>query len=399
MKGTGKMAFCLNKKLARLFLIIGMISLVSVSSALEPKNKKKPQIVLPEVIYATPGIEMNVYFDNVFLMVNPANYVFEINCPKGMQQNERWTFTPKKTDVGDHAFELKVRDGSNKIIAKGKSVLRVSKPDAGANKKLSVLMIGDSLTHNSVISRHLLDLCKDGRNPKIKLIGSHHPGEAKTPENVHEGYGGWTAGMFLKHYTGVYKGHYKKRGSPFVFKNPKDGKLELDFQRYCDQYNDGNPPDIVTIFLGWNNITNTNDKKIDRTLKSMFNNYDKLIKMIRKVGPNTKIGLMVLTPTAATQDASGNNYGNKYQMWSSKKNQFRLCEVMLQRFKGREKEGIYLIPTHINIDNVNNFSSKSVAVNARNPKKIKRQNNACHPAPSGYMQIGDTLYCWLKSKI
>ena len=69
------MSSCLNKKSALLFVIIGMISLVSVSFAFEPKNKKdekKHPLVLPEVIYATPGIEMNVYFDNVFLMVNPA---------------------------------------------------------------------------------------------------------------------------------------------------------------------------------------------------------------------------------------------------------------------------------------------------------------------------------------
>ena len=397
------MSFHPYKKSAILFLTIGLISLMSISFALETKKEKDGktlQLVLPEIIYAVPGIEMNVYFDNVFLMVNPANYIFEVNCSKGMQQNERWTFTPKNTDVGDHAFKLKVRDSSNKVIATSESILRVSKPDAGTGKELSVLLIGDSLTHDSTYSQHLLDLCKDGENPKIKLIGSHHPKEnAKTPENVHEGYGGWTAKMFLEHYTGVYDGYYKQRGSPFVFKNPKDGKLQLDFQRYCDQYNDGKPPDLVTIFLGWNNITNENDDTINRALKKMFDNYDKLIEIIRKVGPNTKIGLMVLTPPASTQDASGNNYGCKYPMWSCKKNQYRLAEVMLQRFKNREKEGIYLIPTHINIDSLNNFSSESVAVNARNPKKIMRQNNSCHPASSGYKQIGDSLYCWLKANI
>ncbi len=116
---------------------------------------------------------------------------------------------------------------------------------------MSVLLIGDSLTHHSVYPQQLLDNCKGGKNPKIKLIGSHHPADSKTPENVHEGYGGWTAKRFVNHYTGVYDGDHKKRGSPFVFKNPKDGKLQLDFQRYCDQYNDGKPPDFVTILTSF----------------------------------------------------------------------------------------------------------------------------------------------------
>ena len=264
---------------------------------------------------------------------------------------------------------------------------------------MSVLLIGDSLTHHSVYPQQLLDNCKGGKNPKIKLIGSHHPADSKTPENVHEGYGGWTAKRFVNHYTGVYDGDHKKRGSPFVFKNPKDGKLQLDFQRYCDQYNDGKPPDFVTIFLGWNNLGNANENNIDDFLKSMFNNYDKLIEMIHQVSQDTKIGLMILTPPAATQDAFGNNYRCAIQRWRCKQNQYRQAEMMMQLYSGREKEGIHLIPTHVNIDCSNNFPSASVAVNARNSKKIIRQNNGVHPASSGYKQIGDSLYCWLKSNL
>lgn len=394
------MFFCLDKKSTILFFIIGMFSLTSVSFAIELKketDKKNLRLILPKVIYAAPGIETNVYFDNVFLALNPSNYIFEVTCSKGALQKERWTFTPQNTDVGDHPFELKIRDSSNKVVAAGKSVLRVAKPDAGGGKELSLLLIGDSLTHHSIYPQQLLDNCKGNKNPKIKLIGSHHPEDSKTPENVHEGYGGWTAKRFVNHYTGVYNGDYKKRGSPFLFKNGKNGKLQLDFALYCKKFNDGKSPDIVTIFLGWNDIFGANEDNIDYVLKSMFDNYDKLIEMIRKVSPDTKIGLMIEVPPAATQDAFSWNIAN--HRWKCRQNQHRQVEKMMQRYGGREKEGIYLIPTHINIDCVNNFPSESVAVNARNPKKIIRQNNSVHPASSGYKQIGDSLYCWLKSNI
>lgn len=48
----------------------------------------KVRLQLPKVIPAAVGIEMNVYFDNVILAVNPANYAFDVTCVKGQQQAE-----------------------------------------------------------------------------------------------------------------------------------------------------------------------------------------------------------------------------------------------------------------------------------------------------------------------
>ena len=49
------------------------------------------RLTLPPIIYATPGIETNIYFDNVVLVVNAANYIFDITCAKGFQYDDRWT--------------------------------------------------------------------------------------------------------------------------------------------------------------------------------------------------------------------------------------------------------------------------------------------------------------------
>ena len=45
-------------------------------------------------------------------------------------------------------------------------------------------------------------------------------GSARLGANRHEGYGGWTARRFATHFTGVARrGDYRKRGSPFLYKN------------------------------------------------------------------------------------------------------------------------------------------------------------------------------------
>ena len=103
---------------------------------------------------------MNVYFDNVCLVVNRANYAFDVTCAKGTQQAERWTFVPTNEDVGQYPLVLEVRDEANRIIARGESILHVVPQDAGAGVPISFLTIGASETHAMVYPAHLLELCK-----------------------------------------------------------------------------------------------------------------------------------------------------------------------------------------------------------------------------------------------
>ena len=64
------------------------------------KLAKAGDIFLPEKIYAVPGIECNIYFKNIFFAINHANYVFDVDCPKGKQEEKRWTYIPWRNEVG-----------------------------------------------------------------------------------------------------------------------------------------------------------------------------------------------------------------------------------------------------------------------------------------------------------
>jgi lysophospholipase L1-like esterase len=361
------------------------------------------RLLLPEKIYAVAGIETNIYFDNTVLVVNPANYVFDVTCRRGIQQNERWTFTPMPEDVGMHPLTLEVRSQKNEVIARATTAVEVVTANAGKDREISLLTIGDSLTNATTYTQQIYQRCQATEigNPKLTLIGSRDSGI----EGVrHEGYGGWTAERFATKYSGVARGGpYRDNGSPFLYKHgDPDGLMlqgqgdadasspvDLDFGRYCKAFNNDEAPDFVTILLGCNDTFHSTDADIEERIDNMFGHYENLLKMIHQLSPDTQIGAQLLVPPAATQDAFGANYKSGQTRWQYKRNQHRVVERMIETFGGREVKNIFLIPSQLNLDCANNYPTAADG----------RQNNGVHPAATGYRQIGDTIYAWIKSRL
>ncbi len=352
------------------------------------------RLLLPQSIPAVVGLECNIYFDNVCLVVNPANCLFDAVCSKGRQQVERWTWTPTEADVGEHPFQLDVRDTENRVIASAKTLVKVVAANRNEGQALSVLCIGDSLTHSSVYTQRLLDLSGKPGNAKLSLIGSHWIGEPNP--NRHEGYGGWTARRFATHFAETARtGEYAKRGSPFLYRGD-DGPPKLDFARYCRDVNEGRFPDVATIFLGPNDIFSFNDETIEAGIDDMLKHLDLLVLMLCQQSPMTKVAILLPVPPAATQDAFGANYGSGQTRWQYKRNQHRLVERMLEKYAGREAEKVHVVPTYVGLDCLHNYPTETVPANAVSELKIPRLNNGVHPAASGYHQVGDLLFAWLK---
>ena len=108
-------------------------------------QKEDVKLLLPEKIYAVPGVETNVYFENIVRVINPDNYIFEARAPKGRWDEKRWSFTPTDKDTGSFTLTINVI-GNEGLLASKKVTVVVSPRNAGAGKNLSVLVIGDSLT-------------------------------------------------------------------------------------------------------------------------------------------------------------------------------------------------------------------------------------------------------------
>ena len=129
-----------------------MLSMLVLSvCAAEPKLKKQDKLLLPENIYAVVGNECNIYFKNVFLAINYNNYVFDVDCKVGRNDLKRWRFTPEAKHGGKtFPLTLKVYDCENTLVAESTTNGHVAPADAGKNKKITILMVGDSLTNHTV---------------------------------------------------------------------------------------------------------------------------------------------------------------------------------------------------------------------------------------------------------
>ena len=185
--------------------------------------------------------------------------------PKACELEERWTFTPEAKDVGEYPIEVTVRDESNAVIARARTILRRS-------QRPRVRSLDDtatrrhSYTEYSVYPQHLLDLGLHDDHLHLKFIGSRGPDNAPaTGELRHEGYSGWTAQAFV-----TLRGPFARSGQ---YKPLADGKpIRL---RRCGRQASTRLrtilqaiqrwawPDFNTIDLGVNDVFTATDENIE----------------------------------------------------------------------------------------------------------------------------------------
>ena len=366
---------------------------------------QQKNIFIPKDIYAVEGEECNIYFKNVFLAVNHSNFIFDVTCKAGSQEAKRWTFTPGKNDAGkSYKFSLKVYNCQEKLVAEDTATVHVVAADAAKNKKVSILVIGDSLTNATFYPARLHELCGKSKAPVLHMVGSHSGSGRKVQVGgvAHEGYGGWRWTTFLSKYNPKPdpKARYAyAASSKFLFPKADNSGVEFSLKKYLDKYNNGAMPDVITFQLGVNDVFNGPADKLDSYIADILANADKLIAAFRKEAPNTLIGVGFVT-AGADQDAFGYNYKCNQTAWGYYRNSFRLNQAMAKHFADYPDKKVVMIPSNTNLDCENNFPARPAAVNAHNPQKTYlKQNNGVHPAPAGYRQMGDTYYAWLKYQL
>ncbi len=389
-------------------IVLAWVSLAAAVAQANPEDKTnfpgEVRLILPAVIPAVPGIELNVYFENVCLMLNPANYAFDARSPKGVQWQNRWAYTPQADEAGDYPLVIEVRDFSNRVVARGSTVVHVVRPQVESEGLATVLMIGASWTQASIYPKQVFDLSIKDPYVLLKFIGSRGPDNLPpTGEVRFEGYNGWTAQAFATLAGPLSRSGYFKRpetGSPFIYRNSA-GKFALDFKRYCDEFNGGlGGPDFVTISLGTNDTFSTTDETIDQTIDKMLGYYDELVAMVHGVRPTTKLGVSLIPPPSTSQDGFRNyNGARKQTRWQTRRNSHRLVERLIKHYGSREREHIYLLPVYLNLDTAGNYPTSTTARSMHSAEVVTRVSNGTHPAEAGYRQMGDVIFCWIKSQL
>jgi len=416
-------------------------------------------ILIPSVIYASEGIETNIYFDNVIFSNLPNDLLaIDITCPKGRQYDKFWRISPQAADTGKNEFKIEV-SFAGKIIASKTSELIITNKNKGAGSSIKVLCIGDSTTaggqYISIINTDYQTMA----SPAMTFLGSR----GSTP-NKHEGRGGWKFSQYAGD-GGQSTWQLSLSGvteSPGIGSVYSDGKSEftvseiyltagtgyiairrskgndtpsaggtltkisgngdtlipytnsvmtaanplwnlktqrLDFKKYLDDRGyTMTADDLITVHLGINDVfLDVSDSKLER-IKADF---DKMLIEFRAVIPRINIGLCITIPPSISQDAFAVNYASGQTLRRYIENYKKLVEFLLSNYDTPEMRNsrLYCIGFNHCIDRTNNFQKTTMKANARSTQIIETWGNGVHPDNTGYYQMGDALYSFIKSLV
>lgn len=339
------------------------------------------QLTLPPVAYAVVGSPMGVDFDNLILVEDPSAYRFVVESPLGSTSATRWSLTASLKEIGNHPWKIEIWK-DDVLIAQKSMTWRVSPATGGTRSSVSLLLIGDSLTHATEYPNELAQRLSRPGQPQWTMLGTHHT-EWALPGVVHEGYGGWTWDAFVRRYALETEPTTRKNVSPFVF--VRNSRPQLDVARYLAELPGGGTPDYVFFMLGINDcfsINPDNPEAADEHIDNVFESAETLIAEFRKAVPHAELAIGLTTPPNSRQTAFEANYGTRMTRWRWKRIQHHFVQRQIAQFRDREHEHIYIVPTELNLDPVAGFPV----------------NNAVHPNTSGYSQIAASLHAWLTAR-
>jgi lysophospholipase L1-like esterase len=360
----------------------------------DTNESRSIELLLPPAIYAVPEVPMAIYYDNIILSRQSEDYRFSVNCNckfgNGFERR-RWIARPTEADVGDYPLTVTVTDWSSNVIATATTTLHVTSTKAGENQNLRMLIVGDSITSQNFWPNQVARLLSQPSNPKWFTIGETHPqgsppfGEGTLPGVAHEGIPGWAWSLFANFYDLKLAKDYHRERSPFIFLEP-DGSKRLDIARYFREKSEGQPADVVVFQLGINDTFTANPDdpvSLDQSITAMLGNINLLLEAFKVAHPTIALGItlpMSFTNSEQTFQFSYSKLIKDYPRWRHRRIQHRVVQRLIEHYKNRERDGIFLIPTYTNFDVIDGYPI----------------DNAGHPAELGHHQFAASVYSWLK---
>ena len=159
-------------------------------------------------------------------------------------------------------------------------------------------------------------------------------------------------------------------------------------------------PDYFIINLGINDtFSYRNDDSLNAAIETLNKQCDLMIESLRSAAPDIKIGIALTIPPNYSQDAFGKNYECGQTRNRYKRNNVLWVANQIAKYDNREDEGIYLIPIHTNLDTRYNMGMEEIQHNKRNESTYLSPiaNGGVHPVDSGYWQIADVYWFFLKN--
>lgn len=336
---------------------------------------------LPSKIYALVGAETNIYFDNI-VADHDKNYTFGVTCEKGNHLERCYRITPVAADVGSYSLTISATNMFGVTVEKTTTLI-VTAATTGSGTTKNVIVLGDSTTAaNTPIVKLHTDFDSD-------VMSVNTFGTLGTAPNKHEGRSGWG--------IGTYVGYASVGGVTNPFYNSSTNAF--DAENYFSSTGIS-APDYFIVNLGINDFSSiTSDSQLQLGLTTSINRMNTIVNSVLAVNSTIKVCIALTIPPNNSQDAFGKAYKCRTERNRYKKNNACWVDKLIKTYDNRESERIYLIPIFTNLDTVYNMGLESVAVNARNAATYNSPvaNGGVHPDESGYWQIADCYWCFIKS--
>ena len=159
-------------------------------------------------------------------------------------------------------------------------------------------------------------------------------------------------------------------------------------------------PDYFVVNLGINDMFSyADDASAESGVATNIAYLDATIASVKSAAPNTKICVALTIPPNYSQDAFGKAYKCSQTRDRYKRNNAFWVAKLIETYQGRESDGIYLLPIHTNLDTRYNMGFESAQVNKRNSETYQQpiDNGGVHPVESGYWQIADVYWFFVKA--
>ena len=379
----------------------------------------KPAFYLPERIYAAPGLELNVYFTEIFDSVVPQNYAYQAYCRKGRSERVRWCFTPTAEDAGT-TFPLVVNAWNDDgLVDSVTSQVVVAAAPVDPSRKVTLALLGDSLTNCGYQDQVLKDMRLAGYSGYTP-VGSR----AMTADGArHDGYGGYTFDAFLTRYrvSDEEIAHVQDQaereqlatlGVPVkivhawqrdLLRSPlvkfEGGEKSVDIPRWLAKINGGTPPDIIIVELGLNSVFYSEGSIPElRALfrRNLLPEAERLISRLRQDMPAATY-LLCTMPVGSSQDGFAANYGADRNEVQHRKIVFAINREYDAWIKAKKDPKLMLLPVGHAVDPEDSSLVQRQKVSARSENEVVRSVNAVHPSAVGGYQMGDAIAAMLMS--
>jgi lysophospholipase L1-like esterase len=250
----------------------------------------------------------------------------------------------------------------------------VSIAAAAAAFTAQLLVIGDSTTAGGGTTGELLVLDTADANASLTLLGTQGSGS-----NQHEGRSGWNATTFTT------------SGSPFWIGGTVDMAGYITANSFTGITH-------CVIALGVNDVFNA---ATDTALATSINGYmagiARMVRGLRAYSGAIKIGIALTMPPSFSQDAFGANYNSGQSRARYRRNWHALIRTIQSAINTNAVVGVSMLPYSCSLATEANMPTETVAVNSRNAATVVRQSNGVHAAASGYLQLADVVWAWLKN--